>query len=83
MVKPAIVRKAVSKLDVGKGPHWARLVTAEDEAAANRAVANPERGLDDLLAQVGGGTLVAVDQVRDIGAPAIGRARAAGPSTRA
>lgn len=78
MVKPAIVRKAVLGLDVGKSSHWACLVTAEGEIAANRPVMNSEKELDDLFAQVGRGTLVVVDQVRNIGALAIRRARMAG-----
>ena len=78
MTKPAIVRKAVLGLDVGKSSHWACLVTAEGEVAANRPVANSEEELDGLFAQVEGGTLVVVDQVRNIGALAIRRARRAG-----
>ena len=78
MERHATARKAVLGLDVGKGSHWACLVTAEGEVAANRPVANSERELDDLFSQVGGGTLVVVDQVRNIGALAIRRARAAG-----
>lgn len=78
MVKPAIVRKAVLGLDVGKGSHWACLVTMEGEVAVNRPVANSERDLDELFAQAGGETLVVVDQVRNIGALAIRRARMAG-----
>lgn len=78
MVKPTIARKAVLGLDVGKSSHWACLVTAEGEIAANRPVMNSEEELDDLFAQVGRGTLVVVDQVRNIGALAIRRARMAG-----
>lgn len=78
MVKPAVARKAVLGLDVGKSSHWACLVTAEGEIAVNRPVTNSEEELDDLFAQVGGGTLVVVDQVRNIGALAIRRARTAG-----
>lgn len=78
MVKPAIARKAVLGLDVGKSSHWACLVTAEGEIAVNRPATNSEEELDDLFAQVGGGTLVVVDQVRNIGALAIRRARTAG-----
>ena len=78
MSKHSIARKAVLGLDVGKGSHWACLVTAEGEVAANRPVANSEKELDDLVSQVDPGTLVVVDQVRNIGALAIRRARAAG-----
>lgn len=78
MVRPAIACRAVLGLDVGKGSHWACLVTAEGEVAANRPVANSEKDLDELFAQVGGETLVVVDQVRNIGALAIRRARMAG-----
>ena len=69
---------AVLDLDVGKSSHWACLVTKAGEVAANRPVANAEAELDELFSQVGAGTLVVVDQVRNIGALAIGRARLAG-----
>jgi transposase len=69
---------AVLGLDVGKSSHWACLVTKAGEVAANRPVANAEADLDELFSQVGAGTLVVVDQVRNIGALAIGRARLAG-----
>jgi transposase len=78
MVKGARERKAVLGLDVGKSSHWACLVTREGEIAANRPVPNSERELDELFARLDGGTLVVVDQVRNIGAPAIRRARIAG-----
>ena len=78
MVKPAIVRKAVLGLDVGKSSHWACLVTGDGEIAANNPVGNSEGDLDRLFSQVDPGTLVVVDQVRNIGALAIRRARMAG-----
>lgn len=78
MAKAAIARKAVLGLDVGKSSHWARLVTKEGKVVLNRPVANSEQELDELFAQVEEGTLVVVDQVRNIGALAIRRARAAG-----
>ena len=78
MVRSAREREAVLGLDVGKSSHWACLVTKEGEIAANRPVQNSERELDELFAQVGPGTLVVVDQVRNIGALAIRRARMAG-----
>jgi len=69
---------AVLGLDVGKFSHWACLVSRAGEVLANRPVANSEEDLDALFAQVGEGTLVVVDQVRNIGALPISRARAAG-----
>ena len=78
MKTTATARKAVLGLDVGKSSHWACLVTEGGEVAANRPVANSEAGLDELFSQVGPGTLVVVDQVRNIGALAIRRARLAG-----
>ena len=77
MKKSVAAREAVLGLDVGKSSHWACLVTAEGEIAANRPVANSEKDLDELFAQVDEGTLVVVDQVRNIGALAIRRARMA------
>lgn len=65
-------------LDVGKSSHWACLVARDGEVAANGPVPNTEADLDALFAQVGGDTLVVVDQVRNIGSLAIGRARLAG-----
>lgn len=65
-------------LDVGKSSHWACLVARDGEVAANGPVPNTEADLDALFAQVGGDTLVVVDQVRNIGSLAIGRDRLAG-----
>lgn len=78
MIKEARVRTAVLGLDVGKFSHWACLVTRLGEVAASGPVGNSERELDELFSQAGPGTLVVVDQVRNIGALAIGRARLAG-----
>jgi len=78
MKKAVAACEAVLGLDVGKSSHWACLVTKGGEVAANRPVANSEADLDELFSQVGGGTLVVVDQVRNIGALAIRRARLAG-----
>lgn len=69
---------AVLGLDVGKRAHWACCVTREGEIAANLPVENAEKALDELFSQVGPGTLVVVDQKRNIGALAISRARRAG-----
>ncbi len=71
-------RGDVLGLDVGKSSHWACLVARDGEVAANGPVPNTETDLDALFAQVGGDTLVVVDQVRNIGSLAIGRARLAG-----
>lgn len=65
-------------LDVGKFSHWACCVTRFGEVIANKPVPNSEEGLDELFSQVEPGTLVVVDQVRNIGALAIRRARLAG-----
>ena len=78
MVKTATARKAVLGLDVGKSSHWACLVTRDGEVAVNRPVANAEGDLDELFALAEPGTLVVVDQARNIGALAIRRARMAG-----
>ena len=78
MPRTATARKAVLGLDVGKGSHWACLVTGEGEITINGPVDNSEGDLDELFSRVGPGTLVVVDQVRNIGALAIRRARLAG-----
>lgn len=69
-------RGAVLGLD--KASHWACLLTPDGEVAVNRPVENTERALDDLFSQVDASTLVVVDQVRNIGALPIARARATG-----
>lgn len=74
----APARRAVLGLDVGKATHWACMLTRDGEIAVNRPVANSEHELDRLFSQVGEGTLVVVDQVRNIGALPISRARRAG-----
>lgn len=78
MAKTATTRKSVLGLDVGKSSHWACLVTGDGEIALNSPVANSEGDLDELFSRVDQGTLVVVDQVRNIGALAIKRARMAG-----
>ena len=70
--------KSVLGLDVGKKSHWACLVTPEGEVAANRPVANDEGELAELFASVPEGTLVVVDQKRNIGALPLRMARSAG-----
>lgn len=70
--------KAVLGIDVGKPSHWACLVTREGEVALNRRVRNSEGDLDGLFSQVARDTIVVVDQCRNIGLPAISRARLAG-----
>lgn len=74
----APARRAVLGLDVGKACHWACMLTRDGEVAVNRPVANSEHELDRLFSQVGEGTLVVVDQIRNIGALPISRARRAG-----
>lgn len=70
--------KSVVGLDVGKASHWAFYVDGDGEVLVNEQVANREAALDDLFARVAPGTTAVVDQVRNIGALAIARARAAG-----
>lgn len=64
-------------LDVGKSSHWACVATRDGEVLASKSVANRENALDSLFAEFPG-ALVVVDQVRNIGALALSRARAAG-----
>ena len=78
MAKKTATREAVLGLDVGKFSHWACLVTREGEVRENRRVDNREEALDELFSRAGEGTLVVVDQARNIGSLAIRRARAAG-----
>ena len=69
---------AVIGLDVGKFSHWACHVTRQGEVLRSEPVANTEHDLDGLSAQAEAGTLVVVDQVRNIGSLAVSRARLAG-----
>lgn len=78
MIPEALTCTAVLGLDVGKTAHWACCVTRLGEVVANRRVANAEKDLDELFSQMAAGTLVVVDQCRNIGALALARARAAG-----
>lgn len=64
-------------LDVGKTTHWACVITREGKVLSNRPIANREKALDELYAQYPG-ALVVVDQVRNIGALALSRAKHAG-----
>ena len=64
-------------LDVGKSSHWACVATRGGEVLASKPVANRESALDSLFAEFPG-ALVVVDQVRNIGALALSRAKAAG-----
>lgn len=78
MLTEAATCPAVTGLDVGKFSHWACYVTRQGEVLASAPVANTEHDLDALFAQAGAGTLVVVDQARNIGSLAISRARLAG-----
>ena len=78
MLTEAATCAAVIGLDVGKFSHWACHVTRQGEILRSAPVANTERDLDDLFAQLDKETLVVVDQVRNIGSLAISRARLAG-----
>ena len=79
-VKPPSTRPAaVLGLDVGKSSHWACLIDRDGEVLSSAPVRNREAELDALFASVPAGTLVVVDQFRNIGSLAVRRARAAGP----
>ena len=78
MEAPSATRPAVLALDVGKLSHWACLATSCGEIALSEPVANSEGALDSLMSGVPDGTLVVVDQVRNIGSLAVSRARRAG-----
>ena len=64
-------------LDVGKSSHWACLIDRDGEVLASAPVRNREAELDALFASAPAGTLVVVDQFRNIGSLAVRRARAA------
>lgn len=78
MLTEAATCDAVLGLDVGKSSHWACLATRAGEVLVDEPVANAEKDLDGLFSRVGAGTLVVVDQCRNIGALAVSRARMAG-----
>lgn len=78
MIEEARAYDAVLGLDVGKRSHWACLASRDGEVLMSGPVWNSEADLDGLFSQVGADVLVVVDQVRNIGALAISRARAAG-----
>lgn len=75
---PSTRPAAVLGLDVGKSPHWACLIDRDGEVLASAPVRNREAELDALFASAPAGTLVVVDQFRNIGSLAVRRARAAG-----
>lgn len=75
---PSTRPAAVLGLDVGKSSHWARLIDRDGEVLASAPVRNREAELDALFASAPAGTLVVVDQFRNIGSLAVRRARAAG-----
>lgn len=78
MIEEARTCDAVLGLDVGKRSHWACLASRDGEVLMSAPVQNSEADLDGLFSEVGADVLVVVDQVRNIGALAISRARAAG-----
>ena len=75
---PSTRPAAVLGLDVGKSSHWACLVDRDGEVLASAPVRNREAELDALFASAPAGTLVVVDQFRNIGSLGVRRARAAG-----
>lgn len=80
---PSTRPAAVLGLDVGKSSHWACLIDRDGEVLASAPVRNREAELDALFASAPAGTLVVVDQFRNIGSLAVRRARAAGPGLAA
>ena len=78
MLTEAATCAAVIGLDVGKFSHWACHVTRQGEVLRSEPVANTEHDLDGLFSQAEAGTLVVVDQVRNIGSLALSRAKLAG-----
>lgn len=78
MKAPSTRPTAVLGLDVGKSSHWACLIDRDGEVLASAPVRNREAELDALFASAPAGTLVVVDQFRNIGSLAVRRARAAG-----
>ena len=67
-VKAPSTRPAtVLGLDVGKSSHWACLIDRDGEVLASAPVRNREAELDALFASAPAGTLVVVDQFRNIG----------------
>lgn len=78
MKAPSTRPAAVLGLDVGKSSHWACLIDRDGEVLASAPVRNREAELDALFASAPAGTLVVVDQFRNIGSLAVRRARAAG-----
>lgn len=75
---PSARPAAVLGLDVGKSSHWACLIDRDGEVLASAPVRNREAELDALFASAPAGTLVVVDQFRNIGSLTVRRARAAG-----
>ena len=75
---PSTRPAAVLGLDVGKSSHWACLIDRGGEVLASAPVRNREAELDALFSSAPAGTLVVVDQFRNIGSLAVRRARAAG-----
>ena len=78
MKAPSTRPAAVLGLDVGKSSHWACLIDRDGEVLSSAPVRNREAELDALFASAPAGTLVVVDQFRNIGSLAVRRARAAG-----
>lgn len=78
MKAPSTRPAAVLGLDVGKSSHWACLIDRDGEVLDSAPVRNREAELDALFASAPAGTLVVVDQFRNIGSLAVRRARAAG-----
>lgn len=87
---PSTRPAAVLGLDVGKSSHWACLIDRDGEVLSSAPVRNREAELDALFASAPAGTLVVVDQFRNIGSLAgfggawgIARSGAEGPQAEA
>ena len=75
MKAPSTRPAAVLGLDVGKSSHWACLIDRDGGGVlASAPVRNREAELDALFASAPAGTLVVVDQFRNIGSLAVRRA---------
>lgn len=71
-------RPAYLGVDVGKSSHWAYALDASGRRLLSRPVANDEGEVRELLSGLPAGTLVVVDQRRNIGALVLRTARACG-----
>lgn len=71
-------KPAYMGVDVGKSSHWAYAVDASGRKLLSRSVANDEADIRAALSALPAGSLVVVDQRRNIGALVLRTARACG-----